>query len=94
MSVPSVLSIVRSSIAEGQCFPVYCATRLQDADYIAAGASVVNGIEALGADVVLRVRPPALEDVDKMKEGAMWVWASILVGLAMTNAAIWSAFLF
>ncbi|GIL91985.1 hypothetical protein Vretimale_18536 [Volvox reticuliferus] len=42
-----------------------------DAEYEAAGAKVVDGKEALSADVVLHVRPPALAEADKMKEGGI-----------------------
>ncbi|KXZ50714.1 hypothetical protein GPECTOR_15g398 [Gonium pectorale] len=42
-----------------------------DEEYAAAGATVVEADAALSADVVLRVRPPAIEEVDKMKEGAI-----------------------
>ncbi|GLC33858.1 hypothetical protein PLESTB_000811600 [Pleodorina starrii] len=42
-----------------------------DAEYVAAGAKVVDDKEAFAADVVLHVRPPALAEVDKMKEGTV-----------------------
>ncbi|GLI60330.1 hypothetical protein VaNZ11_002448 [Volvox africanus] len=42
-----------------------------DAEYEAAGAKVVDGKEALAADVVLHVRPPALAEAEKLKEGGI-----------------------
>ena len=45
--------------------------RLQDADYQAAGATLVDKASALGADLVLKVRPPALDEAMQLKAGAM-----------------------
>ena len=42
-----------------------------DAAYVAAGASIGTREDALGADVVLTVRPPPLDAVAAMREGAV-----------------------
>jgi NAD(P) transhydrogenase subunit alpha len=53
------------------------AASFPDAQYAAAGASLVGGDEAWQADVVAKVRPPHLADgtceADRMKEGALLV---------------------
>ncbi|KAG2488659.1 hypothetical protein HYH03_012821 [Edaphochlamys debaryana] len=41
-----------------------------DADYVASGATLVDNVGAYSADIVLRVRPPAMDEVNKMKEGS------------------------
>jgi NAD(P) transhydrogenase subunit alpha len=46
-----------------------------DADYEAAGARTGSAADALGADIVLKVRGPAADELPKLKSGA------ILVGL-------------
>ena len=46
-----------------------------DADYEAAGARIGSAADALGADIVLKVRGPAADELPKLKSGA------ILVGL-------------
>jgi NAD/NADP transhydrogenase alpha subunit len=47
---------------------------LQDNQYEAAGATLVAAAEALGADVVLKVRPPSLgAEVPQLKRGGMLV---------------------
>jgi hypothetical protein len=48
-----------------------CPYITQDAEYAAAGATIVDAGEAHFADVVLRVRPPPLSEVDKLKQGAV-----------------------
>ncbi|KAG2424600.1 hypothetical protein HXX76_014327 [Chlamydomonas incerta] len=48
-------------------------SQFTDAEYVSAGATLVDSNEAMGADIVLRVRPPALEEVNKIKEGAVLV---------------------
>ncbi len=44
-----------------------------DADYQAAGARLVSSDEALGADVVLKVRRPKTEEIARLKNGALIV---------------------
>ncbi len=44
-----------------------------DADYSAAGARIVSPSEALGADIVLKVRRPSSEDIGALKRGALIV---------------------
>jgi NAD(P) transhydrogenase subunit alpha len=44
-----------------------------DAAYETAGATVVEQDAALEADVVVKVRPPTLEEADRLKEGALLV---------------------
>jgi NAD(P) transhydrogenase subunit alpha len=44
-----------------------------DADYQAAGARLVSAAEALGADLVLKVRRPAEPELARMKRGAIVV---------------------
>jgi NAD(P) transhydrogenase subunit alpha len=47
------------------------AASFDDADYVSAGAAVVGRSEALGADIVLRVRKPGVDDVAAMQPGAI-----------------------
>jgi NAD(P) transhydrogenase subunit alpha len=49
------------------------ASGITDAAYEAAGAKLVDRAEALGADVVLRVRPPVAADIALLKAGAIHV---------------------
>jgi NAD(P) transhydrogenase subunit alpha len=42
-----------------------------DADYVAAGAGLVEQAEALGADIVLKVRRPNAEETAALKSGAL-----------------------
>jgi NAD(P) transhydrogenase subunit alpha len=44
-----------------------------DADYSAAGATLVDPAEALGADVVLKVRRPSAQEMTSLKSGALLV---------------------
>ena len=44
-----------------------------DASYEQAGATIVDRAAALGADVVIRVRPPTKDDIAAMKAGAISV---------------------
>jgi NAD(P) transhydrogenase subunit alpha len=44
-----------------------------DADFQAAGARIGTAEEAFGADIVLKVRAPAAEELAKLKRGAMLV---------------------
>eukprot|EP00931_Biecheleriopsis_adriatica_P107668 TRINITY_DN81992_c0_g1_i1.p1 TRINITY_DN81992_c0_g1~~TRINITY_DN81992_c0_g1_i1.p1 ORF type:complete len:1128 (+),score=287.83 TRINITY_DN81992_c0_g1_i1:58-3441(+) len=46
------------------------ASEFADADFEAAGASMVSAGEALGADIVLKVRPPSSSEISQMKKGA------------------------
>jgi NAD(P) transhydrogenase subunit alpha len=46
-----------------------------DADYAAAGARLVSAAEALGADVILKVRRPSGAELGQMKRGALVVAA-------------------
>jgi H+-translocating NAD(P) transhydrogenase subunit alpha len=46
-----------------------------DADYQAAGARLVSATEALGADLVLKVRRPTERDLTHMKRGALVIAA-------------------
>jgi NAD(P) transhydrogenase subunit alpha len=41
-----------------------------DAQYAAAGATLVERAEAWRSDIVLKLRPPLLEEVDQLREGA------------------------
>jgi len=44
-----------------------------DADYAAAGATLVEPAEALGADIVLKVRRPSAAEMGSLKSGALLV---------------------
>ena len=44
-----------------------------DADYVAAGATLVEPAEALGADIVLKVRRPSAAEMGSLKSGALLV---------------------
>ena len=46
---------------------------IPDADFVAAGARIGSGAEALGADLVLKVRGPTAEELAQMKSGATLV---------------------
>jgi len=48
---------------------------IPDADYAAAGAKLVSAAEALGADIVLKVRRPSEAELGSMKRGALVVAA-------------------
>lgn len=48
------------------------AAQFDDAAYEAAGAAIVARDDALAADIVLAVRPPAIADVAKVCPGAAW----------------------
>jgi NAD/NADP transhydrogenase alpha subunit len=49
---------------------MYGACCVQDEEYEAAGAKIVDHRTALGQDIVLKIRPPTLQEVDSMKEHA------------------------
>src|SRR5438105_1368464 len=46
---------------------------IPDAEFQAAGAKIGNAEKALGADIVLKVRGPAAEELPKLKRGAMLI---------------------
>jgi NAD(P) transhydrogenase subunit alpha len=46
---------------------------IPDADYVAAGATTGTAQDALGADLVLKVRAPTAEELPRMKSGAALV---------------------
>jgi NAD(P) transhydrogenase subunit alpha len=46
---------------------------IPDSDFQAAGARIGSGDEALGADIVLKVRGPSAAELPKLKRGAMLV---------------------
>jgi alanine dehydrogenase len=47
----------------GLCLP-------QDDDYKAAGATIVDKATTMKADVVMKVKPPSMQEVDMLKERA------------------------
>ncbi len=49
------------------------AANIPDADYVAAGATTGTAQDALGADLVLKVRAPTAEELPRMKSGAVLV---------------------
>jgi NAD(P) transhydrogenase subunit alpha len=46
---------------------------IEDEEYAAAGASLVSRDEAFGAEMVLKVRPPTVEEASRMREGAILI---------------------
>src|SRR5690606_40743032 len=46
------------------------AANYPDSQYTAAGATIVDRASAWRADIVLKVRPPELGEVDQLREGA------------------------
>jgi NAD(P) transhydrogenase subunit alpha len=46
---------------------------IPDRDFEAAGANIGNADQALGADIVLKVRGPGSEELPKLKRGAMLI---------------------
>jgi NAD(P) transhydrogenase subunit alpha len=46
---------------------------IEDEEYASAGAALVSRDEAFAAEIVLKVRPPTLAEVERMKEGAVLV---------------------
>ncbi|MEP7061489.1 MAG: Re/Si-specific NAD(P)(+) transhydrogenase subunit alpha [Betaproteobacteria bacterium] len=46
---------------------------INDADYVAAGATLGGAADALGADIVLKVRAPVAGELAQLKRGAMLV---------------------
>jgi NAD(P) transhydrogenase subunit alpha len=49
------------------------ASAIPDADYVAAGARIGSAADALGADLVLKVRAPTAEELPALKRGAALV---------------------
>jgi proton-translocating NAD(P)+ transhydrogenase subunit alpha len=66
---------------------------IPDADFEAAGARIGSAVEALGADIVLKVRGPSAEEQSGLKRGAMLVGLlnpfdqSAIAALAPTGVA-------
>jgi len=66
-----------------------------DEVYVAAGASIVSAAEALGAEMVLKVRLPSAEELAQMKPGTVLVGMLEpfnAAGIAAMNAAGLTAF--
>jgi NAD(P) transhydrogenase subunit alpha len=66
-----------------------------DEAYVAAGASIVSAADALGADMVLKVRSPSADELKHMKRGGVLVGMLEpfnAEGLAALNAAGLTAF--
>lgn len=55
----------------------------QDEDYTAAGATIVDKAASWGADIVLKVKPPTLQEADMIKERARWV------GVGCGSVLVW-----
>lgn len=49
---------------------IVLAAVLQDDDYKAAGATIVDKAASFKADVVLKVKPPSMQEADMLKERA------------------------
>eukprot|EP00798_Chlamydomonas_sp_ICE-L_P011250 gene11250-18875_t len=49
------------------------AAEFSDSAYTAAGATIVASNEALGSDIILKVRPPSMDEVAAMKEGVILI---------------------
>src|SRR5690348_17077124 len=49
------------------------ASNVPDADYRDAGARIAGAAEALGADIVLKVRGPSAEELPRLKRGALLI---------------------
>jgi NAD(P) transhydrogenase subunit alpha len=49
------------------------ASSIPDADYTAAGARIGSAAEALGADIVLKVRSPSAAELGQVKRGALLI---------------------
>src|SRR6478736_4466816 len=49
------------------------ASSITDADYQAAGARIADTAAALGADIVLKVRGPAADELPRLKRGALLI---------------------
>ena len=49
------------------------ASSIPDADYQGAGARLVTAAEALGADIVLKVRGPSADELPRLKRGALLI---------------------
>ena len=46
---------------------------IPEAEFQGAGATMVNADQALGADIVLKVRGPTAQELPKLKRGAMLI---------------------
>ncbi|WP_449370000.1 Re/Si-specific NAD(P)(+) transhydrogenase subunit alpha [Thiomonas sp.] len=68
---------VKKLIAQGHTVVVEAHAGLRadapDADYLAAGAAIVDRAEAFAAEMVLKVRPPTPEELGLMKPGTVLV---------------------
>jgi NAD(P) transhydrogenase subunit alpha len=49
------------------------ASSIPDADYVAAGATIGSAADALGADLVLKVRAPTAAELPQLKSGAVLI---------------------
>src|SRR5271169_1438686 len=49
------------------------ASSIPDADYQTAGAKIGSAAEALGADIVLKVRGPSADELPQLKRGALLI---------------------
>jgi NAD(P) transhydrogenase subunit alpha len=49
------------------------AAAIRDADFASAGARIGGAADALGADIVLKVRGPSPEELARMKQGALLI---------------------
>ncbi|MEP6943338.1 MAG: Re/Si-specific NAD(P)(+) transhydrogenase subunit alpha [Betaproteobacteria bacterium] len=46
---------------------------IPDADFVAAGATLASAAQALGADIVLKVRAPSASELPQLKRGALLI---------------------
>ena len=71
----SVKKLVRAGLSVSIESNAGQAAGFSDADYTEAGATISNDRQSLlgGADIVLRVRKPAIEEVSQLKKGAIHV---------------------
>jgi NAD(P) transhydrogenase subunit alpha len=60
--MPGTSIVVESSAGQASSIP--------DADYVAAGARIGSAADALGADLVLKVRAPTAAELPQLKSGA------------------------
>jgi NAD(P) transhydrogenase subunit alpha len=72
--VAATADTVKKLVAQGHTLLVQSGAGLRagivDADYAAAGAQLVDAAQALGADIVLKVRRPQAEELAQMQSGA------------------------
>lgn len=50
--------------------PVHCVCAQQDEEYQAAGAKIVDHASSFKADIVLKIRPPTIQEADLLNERA------------------------